>query len=331
MHDKLYILDQYVIEDILFGRSEIEKKLLSRKNYNYRIPSTTLVNLYETYPDDKELINELAFSSVAYFDQNAAAELAKIRLELGKKKYDFGDLLLAAIARSSRAILVTSTTKINRFEGIKRLRVENWGSKGEKVSKLTFRTENQPGVIYKVAKLVADYGLNILEISGGTKYFPVPQKVDDTLDLTVNLTIHPHDVQSLGSDIFYAIDIDEYFEEYESIRDDNIKCTKLTCVFKAESRFGKEPNKEIFKTIKIRGDNRVGLLRDITRIFYDQKIEIHKISTDKPEDEDYDEFQLSISIVPEDENLPENWAEELCKQVEKRVQVKCYVSKIHLF
>ena len=340
MDDIIYFLDHSIIIDYLIGEPGVKQQvkqqlsvLRNRPNCYIYISIATLSNLYEMYPDCRETIKKFAgMFEVVNFKPIDFDELIKIRSELGNDWQidDFWDLLFAAHARAHRAIMVTTTGKGARFPNIKKLVDANWGSKEQVVLEFTGVTGNERGVIYKIAKTISDLGISISRVDASTKF-----NSDDNhnheheLKLVLDLTDRsPQDVLNIKTDIRHAmnytvgIEIDD--SRPHSTGSGDAQNQQFVCTFIAESsRTEERPADESTWTwIRIEGTNRVGLLRDITRILYKNKIDVISAHTLSPENERPECFKISLLLMPESTRPSDDLFAEICKKVRQIPQVE---------
>lgn len=134
----MYMLDTDICVYVI-NESPVELKTTFNRHFQkLAISSITLAELMFGVEKSgnrfRNLENVLDFSrrvSVLFFDDKAAMEYGKIRVELQRAGMPIGpnDTLIAAHARSIDATLVTNN--IREFNRVQGLRIENWFKKQE--------------------------------------------------------------------------------------------------------------------------------------------------------------------------------------------------------
>ena len=130
----IYILDTNIISYIIKNRdfSLIDKFETISKEHRIGVSSITVAELYygvrkKDSQKLEALVSEFLLPLERYsFDENAAFEYGKIRVNLESKGNIIGsnDLLIAAHTKSLDAVLVTNNIK--EFNKVENLVVENW-------------------------------------------------------------------------------------------------------------------------------------------------------------------------------------------------------------
>lgn len=132
----LYMLDTNICSYIIRNKPQTIKEKLKAVEKDHTIALSTVVVselMYGAKKKGSEKLFDLVLSFVENFqimdfDKNSALAYATIRVELETTGNIIGsnDLLIAAHAKGSDAILVTNNTK--EFERVEGLRLENWVS-----------------------------------------------------------------------------------------------------------------------------------------------------------------------------------------------------------
>ena len=336
MDNLIYFLDRSVIMGYLTGESEVKQQLFDFKKYpRCCISIATLSNLYEMYPDHREYIENFAdLFEVVDFKITDFDEFVKIRSELGNDWQidNFWDLLFAAHVRAHKAIMVTTTGKGERFPNIKKLVDENWGSEEQVVLEFTGVTGNKRGIIYKIAKIISDLGISISRIDASTRFNSKDNHDDEhKLELVLDLTDRsPQDVLNIKTNIRYAMnytvgmDIDD--TQPHSTGSVDAQNQQFVCTFMAESSVPRErpAGESIWPRIIIEGTNRVGLLRDITYILYENDIDIISAATPVPADERSERFIISLTLMPESTRPWNNLLAEISEKISQIEQVQSF-------
>jgi tRNA(fMet)-specific endonuclease VapC len=128
----LKLLDTNTVIHYLQGRGPVVAAMKKALRQELRLPSVVAYELaYGTLKsgsDRRKRALEAIFTDLLQvpFDSSAAAEAARIRVELEGRGFAIGplDLMIAATALSIGATLVTNNTR--EFSRIKRLRLEDW-------------------------------------------------------------------------------------------------------------------------------------------------------------------------------------------------------------
>jgi predicted nucleic acid-binding protein/predicted amino acid-binding ACT domain protein len=342
MNDIIYFLDRSVIIDYLIGEPGVRQKLFDDKKYpscRISISIATLSNLYEMYPDYRKTIEKLPSEfEVVNFELTDFDESIKIRSELGNNWQidNFWDLLFAAHVRDRRAIMVTTTGKGARFSNIKKLVDENWGSEEQVVLEFTGVTGNERGVIYKIAKTISDLGISISHVDASTKFnFDDNHNNEHELKLVLDLTDRSRrdllrDLLHIKTRIRYAmnytvdIDIDDSQSHSAGSVDDQIQQFVCTFMAKSSKRGARPAGESVWPRIRIEGKNRVGLLKDITCILYENGIDIISATTPLPPGEGSERFILSLNLMPEITRPSDNLFAEICEKINQIEEVKCF-------
>jgi tRNA(fMet)-specific endonuclease VapC len=129
----MYVLDTNTLIYFFKGLGGVSKRVLAIPPKQISIPSIVLYELEvgiarSTSPKKrrKQLEDFTSLVKVLPFGAEEARSAASIRVGLEKKGQPIGpyDILIAAVAMTSRSILVTrNTAEFNRIKG---LRLENW-------------------------------------------------------------------------------------------------------------------------------------------------------------------------------------------------------------
>jgi len=328
-----YFLDHSVIMGYLIGESGVKQQLFDLKKYpRCRISIATLSYLYEMYPDYRRYIEKFAgIFEVVDFKITDFDELVKIRSELENDWQidNFWDLLFAAHVRAHKAIMVTTTGKGERFPNIKKLVDENWGSGEQVVLEFTGITGNERGVIYKIAETISNLDISIDKVDAATQYNSDYNVDEHKLELTLDLTGRDdQNVLDIRTNIRYAmnytvgIDIDD--TQPHATGFGNAQNQQFVCIFMAANkRPGPRPDgKSIWPRIRIEGTNRVGLLRDITYILYENDIDIISATTPVAADERSERFIISLALMPESTRPSDNLFAEICEKIKQIEQVQ---------
>lgn len=128
----MILLDTNTVIFYLKGREAVVSRLRASSPRELAIPSVVAYEIeYGTLKIGASRRRDVAFQLLAGltqvpFDQEAARESARIRVELEAKGLVIGpmDLLIAGTAMSRGAVLVTSNTK--EFQRVKGLRLMDW-------------------------------------------------------------------------------------------------------------------------------------------------------------------------------------------------------------
>ena len=128
----IYLLDTDTISLIVRKNPIVIKNLIKHENDEIYLSVISYAELYyglEKKGSDKlfsEVNSILGKLTILDFDESQSEHYGKIRLRLEKTGTPLGniDMLIAAAAMSSDAILVTHNT--NHFSKIKGLKIEDW-------------------------------------------------------------------------------------------------------------------------------------------------------------------------------------------------------------
>lgn len=128
-----YILDTDICSYIIRENSSVLLKNLNSHNHD-KISITSITYAELLFGAEKKSSTKIADKieaiasnvNIISFDQNAAIEYSKMRLELEKSGTPIGnmDMLIASCALSEEAILVTNNER--HFSKISGLKIENW-------------------------------------------------------------------------------------------------------------------------------------------------------------------------------------------------------------
>ncbi len=334
MDNLIYFLDHSVIIGYLTGESGVKQQLFNFEKYpRCYISIATLSNLYEMYPNYREHIEAFAtLFRVVDFELTDFDELVEIRSELGNnwQKDNFWDLLFAAHVRARRAIMVTTTGKGARFPNIKKLVDENWGSEEQVVLEFTGVTGNERGVMYKIAKTISELDISIATVNAATEFNSGDNHDDEhKLELTLDLTGRtPQEVLNIKTYIRHAmnytvgIDIDDFQSHGAGSGDAQNQQFICTFMDKSSVSRARPADERTWPRIIIEGTNRVGLLRDITYILYENEINIIGATTPVPAGDGYERFILSLNLMPEITRPSDNLFAEICEKISQIEQVQ---------
>jgi tRNA(fMet)-specific endonuclease VapC len=128
----LKLLDSNTLIHYLQGREPVVARVKAASRHDLRLPSVAAYELaygsLKSGSQRRKRVMEAIFTDLeqAPFDSAAAAEAARVRVELEKRGVAIGplDLLIAATALSLGATLVTNNTR--EFSRIGGLRLEDW-------------------------------------------------------------------------------------------------------------------------------------------------------------------------------------------------------------
>lgn len=128
-----YILNTDICSYIIRENSSVLLKNLNSHNHD-KISITSITYAELLFGAEKKSSTKIADKieaiasnvNIISFDQNAAIEYSKMRLELEKSGTPIGnmDMLIASCALSEEAILVTNNER--HFSKISGLKIENW-------------------------------------------------------------------------------------------------------------------------------------------------------------------------------------------------------------
>ncbi len=132
----IYLLDTNICVHAIKRHPEVLRNLQERSPDDLAVSAITLAELWfgaaksSRPPRTRESVDAfLKPFEILSFEARAAGEYAEIRLQLEKEGRPIGerDLLIGAIARSRRLIVVTHN--VREFSRISGLRVEDWLSR----------------------------------------------------------------------------------------------------------------------------------------------------------------------------------------------------------
>jgi len=128
----IYMLDTDTISQVVRKHPQVIKKLIGHEDDEICISAVTNAELFYGLEKKKsqklfiEARSIIGKCTIIDFNSSQSELYGKIRVELEKSGTPLGDmdLLIAAAAISTEAILVTHNTK--HFSRIKRLKIEDW-------------------------------------------------------------------------------------------------------------------------------------------------------------------------------------------------------------
>lgn len=292
----MYLLDQGIILALIEENPNAIGKV--RENLeNCYIPAIVAAELYRiNYPESrKDSIRKLMESFlILKFGKEEVIKYGEIQRELRNKNVaaNIVDIMIAATALSLDATIVTH--RIKQFNIIpQRLKVENWRTSDQVLSLY----ENEPGILYQIAKLMQELDINIVEAYGGNNNTSHHSK-RHSLIINVSYRKIPERLQSRLINV-----------NYQSYNDGQQTQIQFDCIPTSQS-----PNKRF----NAEGEDRVGLLADVTKLIAENNVNIIvsgcHISPLESVSESENRFYIMFELYG-DLNVPE-W-QALCREIRK--------------
>ncbi len=235
---------------------------------------------------------------IAEFDQAAAIEFGKIQSELqdvGRATGRF-DALLAAVARSGDYIIVTDN--IRHFRDINNLRLQNWMDNFVQTiytsrSRIFLKGENEPGVLHKVAKALAELRINITEAEGRARGDSNDPYVGFSMEIVFPLDRADISIQTVESTLRNM----PFLNRAPGL---NIISTEVRDNLSRDNSHRRETADSNYKVMTIKGNDRVGLIAAVTYPLYLRQINIINFNaTSLNKDTNFFDIWFTLSKYPE--------------------------------
>lgn len=170
----MYLLDTCICFEYIRGSQAVIDRVTPNLD-RCRIPAMVYGELcaakyYLSSPNNQEVLQGFLKSfknRVLKFDQMAAEEFGRISRELREKgkEQNFEEMRLAALARCHSATIVTDEDRAQKLKAIKVKFTTSWLKSDTKLEILFPKITDEPGIVYRVATILAASQINIEEAS----------------------------------------------------------------------------------------------------------------------------------------------------------------------